>query len=198
MDHQQIFPTNLFIQDDFLAPQRLPALKNEILSLYEKRKPNWQTGPDLDKTEPFKWFANDVSKEVFKSIDAMDYIADTIEITSMWGNVLKPGETHHPHSHSNNFLSGVFYIDADNTSGITFQDPRPGANVILPRKKNDHIDNANLLNYKSKTNRIIIFPSWLVHWVPTNKSTKDRISISWNIQIKGQLGERHEYQSGQF
>ena len=101
MDHQQIFPTNLFIQDDFLAPQRLPALKNEILSLYEKRKPNWQTGPDLDKTEPFKWFAKDVSKEVFKSIDAMDYQADTIEITSMWGNVLKPGETHQPHSHSN-------------------------------------------------------------------------------------------------
>ena len=57
---------------------------------------------------------------------------------------------------------------------------------------------CDLLNYKAKTNRIIIFPSWLVHWVPTNKSTKDRISISWNIQIKGQLGERHEYQSGQF
>ena len=89
----------------------------------------------------------------------MDYKADTIEITSMWGNVLKPGETHQPHTHSNNFLSGVFYIDADNTSGITFQDPRPGANVILPRKKNDHIDNASLLHYKSKTNRIMMFPS---------------------------------------
>ena len=105
---------------------------------------------------------------------------------------------HHSNLGSNNFLSGVFYIDADNTSGITFQDPRPGANVILPRKKNDHIDNANLLHYKAKTNRIIIFPSWLVHWVPINQSQKDRISISWNIQIKGQLGERHEYQSGQF
>ena len=119
MDHQQIFPTNLFIQDDFLARQRIPAMKDKILSLYERKKPNWQTGPDLDKTDPFDWFAKDVSKEVFKSIDAMDYIADTIEITSMWGNVLKPGETHQPHSHSNNFLSGVFYIDADDTSGIT-------------------------------------------------------------------------------
>ena len=198
MEHQQIFPTNLFVQDDFLVPQRLPGMKDEILSLYEKRKPNWQSGPDLDKTEPFKWFAKDISREVFKLIDIMEYQADTIEITGMWGNVLKPGETHQPHTHSNNFLSGVFYIDANNTSGITFQDPRPGANVILPRKKVDHIDNASLLHYKAKTNRIIIFPSWLVHWVPTNKSTKDRISISWNIQIKGQLGERHEYQSGQF
>ena len=198
MEHQQIFPTNLFIQDDFLTPQRLPAMKDEILSSYEKRKPNWQTGPDLDKTEPFKWFAKDISREVFKSIDIMEYQADTIEITGMWGNVLKPGETHQPHTHSNNFLSGVFYIDANNTSGITFQDPRPGANVILPRKKVDHIDNASLLHYKAKTNRIIIFPSWLVHWVPINRSTKDRISISFNIQVKGQLGERHEFQSAKY
>ena len=198
MEHQQIFPTNLFIQDDFLVPQRLPGMKDEILYSYEKRKPNWQTGPDLDKTEPFKWFAKDVSREVFKSIDIMEYQADTIEITGMWGNVLKPGETHQPHTHSNNFLSGVFYIDADNTSGITFQDPRPGANVILPRKKVDHIDNASLLHYKAKTNRIIIFPSRLVHWVPINRSTKARISISFNIQIKGQLGERHEFQSAEY
>jgi len=198
MEHQQIFPTNLFIQDDFLVPQRLPGMKDEILYSYEKRKPNWQTGPDLDKIEPFKWFAKDISREVFKLIDIMEYQVDTIEITGMWGNVLKPGETHQPHTHSNNFLSGVFYIDADNTSGITFQDPRPGANVILPRKKVDHIDNASLLHYKAKTNRIIIFPSWLVHWVPINRSTKDRISISFNIQVKGQLGERHEFQSAEY
>ena len=60
------------------------------------------------------------------------------------------------------------------------------------------MNNANLLNYKAKTNRIIIFPSWLVHWVPTNLSTSNRISISFNIQVKGQLGEHHEFQSGQF
>ena len=29
----------------------------------------------------------------------------------MWSNVLKPGETHRPHTHSNNILSGVFYVD---------------------------------------------------------------------------------------
>ena len=166
MEHQQIFPTNLFIQDDFLVPQRLPGMKDEILYSYEKRKPNWQTGPDLDKIEPFKWFAKDISREVFKLIDIMEYQVDTIEITGMWGNVLKPGETHQPHTHS--------------------------------RKKVDHIDNASLLHYKAKTNRIIIFPSWLVHWVPINRSTKDRISISFNIQVKGQLGERHEFQSAKY
>jgi uncharacterized protein (TIGR02466 family) len=203
MERQKIFSTNIFIEDNFLQPQRLPAMQEEIERLYKQRtySDNWQTSPDLDKEDSsgaFKWFAKDVSKAAFDVFDTLDYNVDEIEITGMWGNVLKPGETHQPHTHSNNFLSGVFYIDADNTSGITFQDPRPGANVILPRKKVDHIDNASLLHYKAKTNRIIIFPSWLVHWVPINRSTKDRISISFNIQVKGQLGERHEFQSAKY
>ena len=198
MDHQELFPTHLFIKDNYTTPDRIDTMRREVMDLY-KEKPNWQSSPNLDKNEVFKDFNKDISKSSFEILDKLDYKADEIEITDMWANVLKQHETHQPHTHSNNFLSGVFYLDADETTpGITFQDPRPGANVILPRKKFDHMNNANLLNYKAKTNRIIIFPSWLVHWVPTNKSTKDRISISWNIQIKGQLGERHEYQSGQF
>ena len=198
MDHQELFPTHLFIKDNYTTPDRINTMRREVMNLY-KEKPNWQSSPNLDKNEVFKDFNKDISKSSFEILDKLDYKADEIEITDMWANVLKQHETHQPHTHSNNFLSGVFYLDADDTMpGITFQDPRPGANVILPRKKFDHMNNANLLNYKAKTNRIIIFPSWLVHWVPTNLSTSNRISISWNIQIRGQLGEHHEFQSGNF
>jgi len=198
MDHQELFPTHLFIKDNYTTPDRINTMRREVMNLY-KEKPNWQSSPNLDKNEVFKDFNKDISKSSFEILDKLDYKADEIEITDMWANVLKQHETHQPHTHSNNFLSGVFYLEADDTMpGITFQDPRPGANVILPRKKFDHMNNANLLNYKAKTNRIIIFPSWLVHWVPTNLSTSNRISISWNIQIRGQLGEHHEFQSGQF
>jgi len=198
MDHQELFPTHLFIKDNYTTPDRIHTMRREVMDLY-KEKPNWQSSPNLDKNEVFKDFNKDISKSSFEILDKLDYKADEIEITDMWANVLKQHETHQPHTHSNNFLSGVFYLDADETTpGITFQDPRPGANVILPRKKFDHMNNVSLLNYKAKTNRIIIFPSWLVHWVPTNLSTSNRISISWNIQIRGQLGEHHEFQSGQF
>jgi len=37
-----------------------------------------------------------------------------------------------------------------------------------------------------------------VHYVPINKSKNNRISISWNIQLKGQLGEHHEFQSANY
>ena len=116
----------------------------------------------------------------------------------MWGNILKPGETHAPHTHSNNFLSGVFYLESDAKTGITFVDPRPAADVLVPRKKKKTNENSNLLSYISKQNRLIIFPSWLVHWVPINNSKRDRISISFNVQIRGQVGEHHEYQSAKY
>ena len=38
-----------------------------------------------------------------------------------------------------------------------------------------------------------IFPSWLQHFVPTSKG--ERISISWNILIKGHYGEPNTLQN---
>ena len=200
MEHQKVFSTNIFIKDEFIAPQRLTAMQEEIEKLYKERKydDNWQTGPGLEKIDPFKWFATDIGKAAFDVFDELNYDIKDIEITDMWGNILKPGETHPPHTHSNNFLSGVFYLNSDAKTGIIFQDPRPAADVLVPRKKTKTNENSNLLSYTSNTNRLILFPSWLLHWVPTNKSNRDRISISFNVQIKGQVGEHQEYQSGQF
>ena len=196
--HYKIFPTHVFsfkgqgVNDK----EMLEYFENEIKKTSGNKSLNWQSSPELHENTIFKSLVNNIMEATKLACDAIKL--DTsykLEITNMWGNVLQQNECHPPHTHSNNFLSGVFYIDADNTSGITFQDPRPGANVILPRKKFDHMNNASLLHYKSKTNRIMMFPSWLVHWVPINLSTNNRISISWNIQIRGQLGEHHEFQS---
>ena len=203
MERQKIFSTNIFIKDEFLDPHRLPAMQEEIEKLYKQRtyNDNWQTSPDLDKEDPsgaFSWFAKDISKAAFNIFDTLDYNVDEIEITGMWGNVLRPGEVHQSHTHSNNFLSGVYYLHSDQGASIMFHDPRPAADVIVPRKKETTIANASLLSYASKQNRAMIFPSWLPHWVQQNKSKNKRISIAWNIQLKGQLGEHHEFQSADF
>jgi len=207
MDHQKVFSTHIFVKDNYLAPQRLPAMQEEIVKLWNektgynelrKRLTNWQTSYDLAENQTFKWFAQDVYKTAFDIFDKLNYDVQDIKITGMWGNILKHGETHSPHTHSNNFLSGVFYLESDAETGIIFSDPRPAANVLMPRKKTKTNENSNLLSYTSKQNRLIIFPSWLVHWVPINKSKRDRISISFNIQIKGQVGEQHEFQSAEY
>ena len=65
-------------------------------------------------------------------------------------------------------------------------------------RKNTTLNNSSVLSYASKQNRAVIFPSWLPHWVQQNKSKNKRISIAWNIQVKGQVGEHHEFQSADF
>ena len=204
MDHQKIFYTNLFVIDDFIPTatnaekERIEGMKKYISDLWSKRDydDNWQTkSANLHKQKEFKFFADLIILTSKRIIEQLDYKVEDITITDMWANVLKDTEHHPMHTHSNNFLSGTYYLQSDQKASIVFHDPRPAADVIVPRKKETTLNNSSLLSYASKQNRAVIFPSWLPHWVQQNKSNHKRISIAWNIQIKGQVGEHHEFQS---
>ena len=201
MEHYKLFPTHLFVFDDFYKDS-VTEMKKYISDLWKKRNydNNWQTkSADLQKKTEFADFSKEIitaNKTILGKV--LKYYVEDIVINDMWANVLKPGEMHPPHTHSNNFLSGVWYLESDGNTGIFFKDPRGEAGVIVPRKSTANLDNSSLISYVSTTNRAIIFPAWFQHYVPINHSKKNRISISWNIQIKGQLGEHHEFQSANF
>ena len=200
MEHQKIFPTNLFLVEEFYHSDT-NVMKKYIFDLWESRDYDnrWQTkSANLHKQKEFKEFTELVISTSKEILDKLKYDVEDIVITDMWANVLKSGENHPAHTHSNNFLSGVYYLHSSQGASIMFRDPRPAADVITPRKKETNVTNASLLRYASKQNRAIFFPSWLQHWVEPNKSTNNRISIAWNIQVKGQVGEHHEFQSANF
>ena len=200
MEHQKIFPTNLFLIEEFYHSDT-NVMKKYIFDLWENRDYDnrWQTkSANLHKQKEFKEFTELVISTSKEILDKLKYDVEDIVITDMWANVLKSGENHPAHTHSNNFLSGVYYLHSSQGASIMFRDPRPAADVITPRKKETNVTNASLLRYTSKQNRAIFFPSWLQHWVEPNKSTNNRISIAWNIQVKGQVGEHHEFQSANF
>jgi len=115
----------------------------------------------------------------------------------MWANVLKPGESHPPHTHSNNFFSGVYYAQSDGGTSIIFADPRQQSQVLLPSKKHS-FDNANLLTFPSIAGTMYIFPSWLTHWVPVNNTEHNRISVAWNVILRGEMGSKDEFQYARF
>ena len=200
MEHQKIFPTNLFLIEEFYHSDT-NVMKKYIFDLWESRDYDnrWQTkSANLHKQKEFREFTELVVSTSKEILDKLKYDVEDIVITDMWANVLKSGENHPAHTHSNNFLSGVYYLHSSQGASIMFRDPRPAADVITPRKKETNVTNASLLRYASKQNRAIFFPSWLQHWVEPNKSTNNRISIAWNIQVKGQVGEHHEFQSANF
>ena len=161
-----------------------------------KLKPNGmkQTEDDIHKMSYFKNFKNEIITLNKTILDKLEYEYEDILITSMWGNLLFPSQTHSPHTHSNNFLSGVFYLQGDkDSSEIQFFDPRPQAGVLSPRMKKSTVENCNLVAFEPRENMGLIFPSWLQHWVRPTDS--ERVSISWNIMIKGHYGEPRTLQN---
>ena len=158
-----------------------------------KKNHTINTEDDLHTISYFDDF-RDVVLNVNKTyMEDLKYEYDKLEITGMWANKLHVKEAHPPHTHSNNFLSGVYYLKASgDTSPIQFFDPRPQANVLRPR--NEPIwENSTMLQFNSVKGMGFIFPAWLMHWVPPTQD--ERISISWNILVRGNYGEPNTLQN---
>ena len=130
-------------------------------------------------------FANSIGIITEKICEDLNYKYESIEMTGMWANKLIKGEVHPPHTHSNNIFSGVYYLKGG--SQIQFFDPRPQASVLHPNLKYTNFDNSGMIGFNAEKGYGLIFPSWLQHWV--GKTDKTRISISWNILLRGDYGQ---------
>ena len=161
-----------------------------------KLKPNGmkQTEDDLHVMSYFKKLKDEIINLNKNILNTLEYEYEDVIITSMWGNILLSGQTHSPHTHSNNFLSGVFYLHSDDLAGdIEFFDPRAQAGVLSPRIKKGNIENSNAVGFQPRENMGLVFPAWLQHWVKSTSS--ERVSVSWNILVKGHYGAPGTFQN---
>ena len=63
----------------------------------------------------------------------------------------------------------------------------------LTDKKEFNLWNSTEWSFESVTNELILFPSWLVHFVQPNIfATKDRISLSFNTFARGIFGAKKD------
>lgn len=122
-------------------------------------------------------------KEVYAPRDGID-----VYITQSWSNVTKSGEYHHAHTHPNSFLSGVLYVRTEDTDNILFVRPIVNGVDINLNPANWNVFNSITWQYPVKTGDIVIFPSALGHEVPNTTSNNDRISLAFNVFLKGRLG----------
>ena len=66
-------------------------------------------------------------------------------------------------------------------------------NKTRPKRKNLNMNNGNVISFDSKQNRMFMFPAWLSHWVPP--TSNQRISISFNVILRGEYGEENTLQN---
>jgi uncharacterized protein (TIGR02466 family) len=113
----------------------------------------------------------------------------TTYITQSWINYTKTGGHHHQHYHSNSFISGVFYINADREKDKIFFYKRESPMFrIIPKEWN--LFNTDSWFFQVGTYDIVLFPSHLSHMVESTTSDEERISLSFNTFLKGSIGEQ--------
>ena len=105
-----------------------------------------------------------------------------------WVNINKPGDYNVKHTHPTCDLSGVIWLKAPKDCGnIVFDSPFAFQTYNEVESYTDDFRDSNNYNHTYYFNpiegRIIVFPSHLQHHVLHNKSTEDRISVSFNIRL---------------
>ena len=107
---------------------------------------------------------------------------------NMWANINYPGSYNKQHLHPNSLWSGVYYVKVPKNSGNLFvEDPRPGPNILLPRRLNG-LPKAlwRVVIYEAIEGQLTMFPAWLSHGVEINESKEKgekgwRVSVSFNF-----------------
>ena len=203
VERHEFFPTCIYrFKHDFKENELNNVVKHiEDNSLSEHngqviKRTGSQTQNELHKIDTFANLTKTIIDVTKSILDEQGYIGE-IEITNMWGNILRPQSqrilTHHTHIQITFYLVFSILKTSDDTSPIQFFDPRPQSDVLKPRKKEYNRLNSNMDQFQSETGWGVVFPSWLVHWVPETKD--ERISIAWNIIVRGEYGEPNTLQN---
>jgi len=132
-----------------------------------------------------KLFLIEVFKNIqqyLKEINVPQYFMDTNDliIEESWFAKMEKGEFHWQHSHAYYELSGVYYMKTNgDDNAICFHTPNKLANSSRMM--------YGLRNTQSiipKPGLLLLFPSWLEHNVPTNKTDEERVSLAFNISMR--------------
>jgi uncharacterized protein (TIGR02466 family) len=100
-----------------------------------------------------------------------------------WATVCRAGAYHAPHSHPDSAWSGVYYADPGSSSPdqplsgvLEFLDPRAGVDAVTAPGD----PYGEPFRVRPQAGLLVLFPSWLYHWVHPYSGYAPRIAVSFN------------------
>jgi uncharacterized protein (TIGR02466 family) len=178
---------------------RTAILAEEVkqVSLGRSNIGGWHSRPDfLNRSEPSvaaltQWITWAVRKMI-AATTCVDEIKGILSI-SAWATICREGAYHAPHSHPDSAWSGVYYVDAGTPSldrplsgVLEFLDPRAGVEAVTAPGD----PYGDPVRVWPECGLLVIFPSWLFHWVHPYIGKTPRIAVSFNATLERRLAEQ--------
>jgi len=147
----------------------------------------------------FKSVREIVTKEVDFYAHQVCGVRRTIEfyITNSWLNMHRRGQSAGAHIHGNSLISGVLYLQVNESSGdLVFHRDVRSLIPFPPALDLDlaffNIYNCKSWGYKPKTNDLCLFPSVVMHGADANEYAEERWCLAFNVFVRGDIGELHK------
>ena len=186
-----IFPTPIYISklDRELTPLELKFVDKSKKDFYKNDGNITSNNNYILNEKPFANIKKELDLRVQDYFDKVISPANNITpyITQSWLNYTETNQYHHKHAHPNSLVSGVFYINChEEHDKIKFFNDN--YKTIKLEIKDWNIWNSESWWFSVKTGDIILFPSSLTHMVETKQGDNTRISLAFNVFIKGTVG----------
>jgi uncharacterized protein (TIGR02466 family) len=186
-----IFPTPIYTSklDRKLTTLELKFVDKNKKNFYKNDGNITSNNNYILNEKPFANIKKELDLKVQKYFDEVISPANNIKpyITQSWLNYTETNQFHHKHAHPNSLVSGVLYINCHQEfDKIKFFNDN--YKIIKIETKNWNLWNSESWWFPVKTGDIILFPSSLTHMVETKEGTNTRISLAFNVFIKGTIG----------
>ena len=189
---------HLFPNPVYFSKLERSLTEKELRTINEYKKKAYKNVGNTNSSDTYV-LENKTLKNLKKDLNKMviDYFNKIVctdnsivpYITQSWLNYTKNKQFHHTHSHANSYVSGVFYINADKkVDKIKFYKDNNSLFKLKTTKFN--IFNSDSWWYSIKTGDVILFPSSLRHGVNKKEGKNIRISLSFNVFLKGTIGNK--------
>jgi len=190
----QCFPTSFYYQQDILSEQDREQLKSYILNIKKNVKSGgneWLVDTfnslgtlDILVDKNFNILNKLITEQVnkFNNILGSDYVYK--KPNEGWFNVYDQNDHQEFHTHPGQTYSAVYYLqveeDIEKRSSIIFKHPYDD---MKPLKGNVRLNKLNFqrMNFKPENNSLLIFRSYLQHFVEKHKGKNPRITLAYNF-----------------
>lgn len=132
-------------------------------------------------------FALELQKYIFQTFQALGWKTENqnIRVKEMWAIINKKDNFNVVHTHPNSFLSAAYYVKAPKNCGkFQVESLNIAKRHLSPEVVDKNEFNAQVAGLEVSEGDLLIFPGYLPHKVAKNESDKDRIVISFNVDIK--------------